>query len=168
MALSFLPDSDLTLDVVVTCDPAVQCSPEQLGAYLKSGDLEALEAHEGATRFTLKALSPSDREQAEVRAGAYTRSELGRILWLDAPDDEREKARWHHELPNDEREALASYQAYLSRVFVEMVRVSLVSIDGEPAGDMIDRIKPEAHRLQVISELVGHIQRISLLGAEGK
>lgn len=169
MALSFLPDSDLTIEVVVTCDPAVQCSAEQLKVYLESGELSALDAHEGATRFRLKALSPSDREQAEVRAGAYTRSELGRILWLDAPsDDEREKARWHHELAPDEREALASYQAYLSRVFVEMVRVALVSIDDQPAGDAIDRIKPEMHRLQVISELVQHIQRISLLGVSGK
>ena len=168
MALSFLPDSELTIEVVVTCDPAVTCSPEQMQAYLEAGELSALEAHEGATRFKIKALSPSDREQAEVRAGAYTRSELGRILWLDAPSDEREKARWHHELAEDEREALASYQAYLSRVFVEMVRVSLVEIDDQPAGDMIDRIKPEAHRLQVISELVQHIQRISLLGISGK
>jgi hypothetical protein len=137
MALSFLPDSDLTIEVVVTCDPAVTCSPEQMQAYLEAGD-------------------------------AYTRSELGRILWLDAPSDEREKARWHHELAEDEREALASYQAYLSRVFVEMVRVALVEIDDQPAGDMIDRIKPESHRLQVISELVQHIQRISLLGVSGK
>jgi hypothetical protein len=33
---------------------------------------------QGATMFTLKALSPQEREEAEVRAGAYTRSELGR------------------------------------------------------------------------------------------
>lgn len=168
MALSFVTDSDLSLDVVVTCDPAVKCSPEQMAEYLKTGNLEHLESYEGATVFSIKALSPSDREQAEVKAGAYTRSELGRILWLEAPDDEQDKARWHHALANDEREALAQYQGYLSRVFVEMVRVSLVSIDGQSAADMIDRVKPESHRLQMISELVGHIQRISLLGAEGK
>ena len=43
-------------------------------------------------RFTLKALSPAEREQAEIRAGAMTRSELGRLLWSEAPDDPREKA----------------------------------------------------------------------------
>ena len=37
MALSFLPDSDLTLDVVVTCDPAVVATEEQAQAYLVSG-----------------------------------------------------------------------------------------------------------------------------------
>ena len=51
---------------------------------------------------------------------------------------------------------------------MEMVRVALVEIDDQPASDMIDRIKPESHRLQVISELVQHIQRISLLGISGK
>lgn len=168
MALSFLPDSDMTIEVVVSCDPAVKCSPEQYSKYIETGDLSALESYEGATLFKLRALSPSDREQAEVKAGAYTRSELGRILWLDAPSDDREKARWHHALAPDEREALAMYQGYLSRVFVEMVNVSLVEIDGEQASDMIDRIKPESHRLQVISELVQHIQRISLLGVAGK
>ena len=80
MALSFLPDSDLTIEVVVTCDPAVTCSPEQMQAYLEAGELSALEAHEGATRFKIKALSPSDREQAAVRASAYTRSQLARLL----------------------------------------------------------------------------------------
>jgi len=168
MAISFLPDADLTLDVVVTCDPAVVATPEQVSAYMASGEPSDLGGIEGATVFTLKALSPSDRETAEVKAGAYTRSELGRLLWLEAPDDERVKARWHHELADDEREALASYQGYLNRVFVEMVRVALISIDGEPAEGRLDLIKPEAHRLQVISELVTHIQRMSLLGQRGK
>ena len=168
MALSFLPDSDLTLEVVVTCDPAVQGPAEELAKYLETGDLSCLTQHEGATLFKLKALSPSDRESAEVRAGAYKRSELGRILWLEAPDDERTKARWHHELAEDEREALAGYQAYLNRVFIEMVSAALIEIDGKPAGDQLDRIKPESHRLQVISELVQHIQRMSLLGSSGK
>ena len=168
MALSFLPDSELSLDVVVSCDPAVKATPKQVREYLSSGDVNALESHEGATVFTLKALSPSDREAAEVKAGAYTRSELGRILWLDSPENEREKAQWHHELAEDERAALAGYQAYLNRVFVEMVRAALIKIDGEPAKDRLDLIKPESHRLQVIGELVQHIQRMSLLGTSGK
>lgn len=168
MALTFLPDSDLTIDVVVTCDPSVTATPEQVDAYLESGEPSDLGGVEGATVFTLKALSPSDREAAEVKAGAYTRSELGRLLWLESPDEERAKARWHHALEEDERAALASYQAYLNSVFVEMVKASLISIDGEPAEGKLDLIKPETHRLQVIGELVKHIQRISLLGVRGK
>jgi hypothetical protein len=168
MALSFLPDSDLTLDVVVTCDPAVVATEEQAQAYLVSGDMNELGGYEGATIFTLKALSPSDRETAEVKAGAYTRSELGRMLWVDAPDEPKTKARWHHELAEDEREALALYQAYLNNVFMEMVNVALIKIDGEEATGKIDLIKPESHRLTVISELVQHIQRMSLLGRAGK
>jgi hypothetical protein len=36
---------------------------------------------------------------------------LGGCLWVEAPDDLKAKARWHHELSEDEREALAMYQA---------------------------------------------------------
>lgn len=168
MALSFMPSADMTIDVVVSVDPSVKASPEQWRAYMETGDVTELEACEGATLFTLKALSPSEREQAEVKAGAYTRSELGRMLWVEAPDDLKAKARWHHELSEDEREALAMYQHYLNQVFVEMVRASLIKIDGEPAEGRVDAIKPESHRLAVISELVQHIQRISLLGLRGK
>ena len=121
MALSFLTSSEQTIDVVVTCDPAVECSPDQRSAYLETGDLTHLTITEGATAFTLKALSPSEREQAEIRAGAMTRSELGRLLWSQSPDDVEEKARWHHELSNAEREAMSQYQQYLSRVYDEMI-----------------------------------------------
>lgn len=168
MALSFMPDADMTLDVVVTCDPSVIASPDQVSAYMVTGDLNMLESYEGATIFTLKALSPNERETAEVKAGAYVRSELGRLLWTEAPADPQEKARWHHNLTEDEREALARYQRYLNNVFLEMVEASLTAIDGEPAKGKLALIKPEAHRLAVITELVQHIQRMSLLGERGK
>ena len=90
MALSFLPDSELSLDVVVSCDPAVKATPEQVREYLSSGDVNALESQEGATVFTLKALSPSDREAAEVKAGAYTRSCL---LYTSPSPRDRQKSR---------------------------------------------------------------------------
>jgi len=163
----FATDAAQEIEVVSTIDPAVQGSDDDKARYLRTRD-ESLLQTEGATRFVVRALTPPQREAAEVAAGVYKRSELGRQLWLGQPDDPTERARWQHKLPEDEREALASYQAYLSRVFVEMVRVALVEIDDQPASDMIDRIKPEAHRLQVISELVQHIQRISLLGISGK
>jgi len=101
-------------------------------------------------------------EEAEVKAGAYTRSELGRLLVEEAPDDEREKAVWHNRLDEEEREAYGAYQAYLSRVFLEMLRVSLVKIDGKEASlDLVQSIRPDFHRIQAITELVLHIQRIS-------
>lgn len=171
MALSFMPSSTMTLDVVVTCDPAVIATTEQAAAYLDSGDLGKLEKHEGATVFTLKALSPTEREEAEVRAGAYTRSELGRMLWVESPDEPRAKALWHHNLSDDEKSALASYQAYINRVFNEMVRASLIMIDERPIAkdsNPLEDIRPEAHRVQVIAELVRHTQRMSLLGQSGK
>ena len=154
---------------MVTCDPAVECSPDQRSAYLETGDSTHLTIKEGATAFTLKALSPPEREQAEIREGAMTRSELGRLLWSLSPDDVEEKARWHHELSDSEREAMSQYQQYLSRVYDEMIRASLVSIDNEPANlDQLQMIRPESHRVQTISELVLHIQRISLIGDQGK
>ena len=170
MALSFLTSSEQTIDVVTTVDPAVEASPDQVSNYLETGDQTKLNiVGNDATHFTLKALSPVEREEAECRAGALTRSELGRLLWSEAPDDAEEKARWHHALTSEDREAMSDYQQYLNRVYIEMIRSSLVSIDGEQGSvDMIQQIRPESHRVQVISELVLHIQRISLLGIEGK
>jgi hypothetical protein len=170
MALSFLTSSEQTIDVVTTVDPAVEASPDQVSIYLETGDQSKLNiVGNDATTFTLKALSPVEREEAECRAGALTRSELGRLLWSEAPDDAEEKARWHHALTSEDREAMSDYQQYLNRVYIEMIRSSLVSIDGEQGNvEMIQQIRPESHRVQVISELVLHIQRISLLGIEGK
>lgn len=180
MAFSFVPSSTMVLDVVVTCDPAVTASAEQAAAYLDSGDLRDLRGdlggdlggYEGATVFTLKALSPQEREEAEVRAGAYTRSELGRLLWVEAPEELRARAAWHHGLNEDERAALASYQAYINRVFIEMVKAALIMIDERPipkhGPNPLDDIRPEAHRVQVIAELTRHVQRMSLLGQSGK
>jgi len=170
MALNFLTSSKQTIDVVVTCDSEVSSTTEQRSAYLSSGDLGDLgEVGANATRFTIKALSPSEREEAEVKAGAYSRSELGRMLWLEAPNDPKEKARWHHNLEDSERVSMADYQAYLSRVYLEMIRASLTHINGEEASvEQVDMIRPDSDRLTVISELVLHIQRISLLGVEGK
>ena len=169
MALSFLTSSEQTQEVVVTCDPEVTASAEQRSAYLESGDLSALGEIGEATRFTLKALSPSEREDAEARAGALIRSELGRLLWTEAPTEERERAEWHHALTDDERKAMSDYQAYLNRVYQEMINSSLILIDGQGAdAEQLQLIRPEAHRIQTVSELVLHIQRINLLGIEGK
>ena len=170
MALSFLTSSDLTLDVVVTCDPSVTCNDEQRDKYLETGDLNELDnVGDEASRFTLKALSPAEREQAETAAGALTRSELGRLLWNQTPDNDIERANWHHQLSNDERSALADYQNYLNRVYLEMIRISLQSLNDEPVDvDQLQLIRPEAARLQTITELVLHVQRISLVGIEGK
>jgi len=69
----------------------------------------------------------------------------------------------------DEREAYADYEAYISRVYIEMIRESLVSIDGEPGTiEMIQQIRPDGMRVTTITELVLHIQRASLVGDSGK
>ena len=169
MALRFLTNAHHTIDVVVTCDDAVTCNEEQRALYLSDANREHLTVGDQATIFTLKALSPSDREDAEQRAGAFSRSELGRLLWVEAPSEKLERAKWHHVLSVDEREAMADYQAYISRVYIEMVRASLTHIDGEPASvEQVQLIRPDDARSSTISELVIHIQRISLLGDEGK
>jgi len=170
MALSFLTSADQTLEIVITSDSEVKGTDEQKAKYISSGDLNDLESvSDNATRFTIKALSPSEREEAEVRAGAYTRSELGRMLWVEAPSDSKARAVWHHGLTDEEREAMANYEAYLNRVYYEMIISSLTHIDNEEASiDKVQLIRPESARIKAISELVAHIQRISLLGIEGK
>jgi 3-oxoacyl-[acyl-carrier-protein] synthase III len=169
MALHFFTSSESTLDVVVTCDPAITASDEAKNEYLKTGDRSLLGDHAGATIFTIKALGPNEREEAEVKAGAYTRSELGRLLWSQQPSETEERARWHHALEEDERAALAHYRNYLDNVYLEMVNASLQTIDGQPASiDQVQMIQPDDARIVTISELVLHIRRISLLGDSGK
>ena len=169
MALHFLTSTNQTFEVVVTCDPSVDCTKEQRDEYLNTGDLSKLDIGKDATRFTLKPLGPADREAAEIRAGAFSRSELGRYLWIEAPSEPKIKARWHHDLTIEEREALASYEAYISRVSIEMIRESLVEIDGdEGTVEMIQDIRPDSFRISTITELVLHIQRASLVGDSGK
>lgn len=169
MALRFLSNANHTIDVVVTCDADVQASADDKASYISTGDISLLTVGDDATRFTLKALSPAERENAEQRAGAYTRSELGRMLWVEAPSDTAKRARWHHQLTDDERSAMSDYQAYLNRVYIEMVNSSLTHINDEPAdAEQLQLIRPDENRASTISELVMHIQRISLLGDEGK
>jgi len=168
MAISFLSSSLSNVDVFLSFDSSVEINDEQRTKYLTSGVFEG-SAKQDATKFTLKALSPSEREEAEMQAGSFTRSELGRLLWIESPSEDKEKAQWHHALSEEEKRALSSYQAYLNRVYLEMIRASLVAIDGEDATlDNIQAIRPEVHRVQAITELVLHIQRISLVGDEGK
>lgn len=169
MALSFLPSSELSIKVVVTCDDSVECTDEQRSLYLENGDESHLTITGDVTWFTLKALSPTEREDAEARAGAYSRSELGRLLWSMSPSNVEDKARWHHALTDDERIAYSEYNGYLNRVYMEMIRSSLTHVNGaEFDVDRINDIRPESSRVQTITELVFHIQRISLLGSSGK
>tara|TARA_R100001015_G_C4601578_1_gene156524 strand:+ start:40 stop:546 length:507 start_codon:yes stop_codon:yes gene_type:complete len=168
MAISFLVSSDSTMDIYLSFDPSIELDEDQRKEYLNDGVFNGV-ASEEATIFKIKALSPSEREEAEVRAGSFTRSELGRMLWIESPSDDKRKAQWHHKLTDEEKHALSSYQSYLNKVYLEMIRASLISIDGEEATlENIQAIRPESHRIQAITELVLHIQRISLVGNEGK
>jgi hypothetical protein len=64
---------------------------------------------------------------------------------------------------------MAGYNGYINRVYVEMLRTSLKLIDGDDASvDQLQLIRPDSHRTETISELVLHVQRISLLGDQGK
>ena len=170
MALSFVTSTDIEIDIVITCDPEVKSTEDERAKYINSGVLSDLGTiNDGATIFKIRALSPSERERAEVAAGAYTRSELGRMLWIEAPNQFKERARWHHELEDDEKSALAQYNEYINRVYIEMINSSLISIDGVKSDySSIDMIRPESSRTQAISELVLHIQRISTLDPSGK
>ena len=51
-----------------------------------------------------------------------------------------------------------------------MIKVGVVSIKGVEGDvyEMIEKIRPDHNRVRTISELVLHIQRISLLSNEGK
>jgi hypothetical protein len=160
---TFATDATQEIEVVSIVDPAVQASEEAKTSYLKSRDESILSCTEGATRFVLRALTPPQREAAEVAAGVYRRSELGRQLWMQQPDEPTERARWQHALPEDEREALGSYEGYLSRVYREMLR----GHDGDPV-ELLDSVRPEHHRQLLFQELVAHIQNISTLPLEGK
>lgn len=169
MALHFLTSSEQTIDVVSTCDNSVKIDESRYYEYLNTGDISLLELKDDATIFKLKPLTPEDRENAEIAAGALTRSELGRFLFVNSPDDEKEKAIYHHSLSDDERKAYSEYAAYIGRVTIEMIKKSLVEINGESASfDMIQSIRPDRDRLQTITELSIHVQRISLIGDLGK
>ena len=60
---------------------------------------------------------------------------------------------------------MSGYNAYINRVYVEMLRASLKLIDGEQASvDQLELIRPDSHRTDTISQLVLHVQRSSVLG----
>ena len=170
MALRFSSTADITLEVVITSDSSVSCDEKSVQAYLTEGDKSGLNIGEDATVLIIKPLSLEDRERAEIRAGAHTRSELGRYLSERKPQDPQEYARWHHDLSEDEREALGKYQNYLNKCYYELVRSGLVSIKGidGDAYDVLMTIQPEAVRVATIMELVCHIQRLSLLSDDEK
>ena len=170
MALRFSSTADITLEVVITSDSSVSCDEKAVQDYLTEGDKSGLSIGEDATIFIIKPLTLEERERAEIKAGAHTRSELGRYLSEQKPQDQEGFARWHHSLLEDEREALGTYQDYLNKCYYEIVRSGLVSIkgiEGDPF-DLLMTIKPEPTRVATLMELVCHIQRLSLLSEDEK
>lgn len=170
MALYFSTNSENPFEIAITCDPALDMSSEEKAEYLKTG--EGLKVKSGLTPtfFKVKALSPKDREDVETKAGAYVRSELGRILWAEEPSNYKEKAYWRENLNEVERKALSNYEQYINRVYEEMIKAAVlevVGVEGKPF-DIIQQIRPDGDRIQTISELVIQIQRLSLLGNAGK
>lgn len=170
MALRFSNTADIEIEVVITSDESVSCSEESAKLYLREGDKSGLTIGEDATIFIIKPLSLEQREQAEIRAGAHTRSELGRLLHDQKPSDFEEYARWHHQLEEDEREALGKYTEYLNKCYHEIVRSGLVKIKGldGDAFTLLSNISPDQVRVATLMELVCHIQRVSLLTDDEK
>lgn len=171
MALNFSTSTKVNYEVVVSCDESLDMTSEEISTYLlKGGDFKSKEGSE-PTLFVIKALSPSEREEAEVKAGAYKRSELGRVLYAEEPKgDSKEKGLWFDALSDQEKQALFDYNQYINRVYSEMVKAAVIEIKGVEGSpwDLINSIKPESHRVRTISDLVLHIQRVSLLGDQGK
>jgi hypothetical protein len=123
------------------------------------------------TQEVVVTCDPEVTASAEQRSAYLESGDLSALgeVGTEAPIEERERAEWHHALSDDERKAMSDYQAYLNRVYQEMINSSLILIDGEEAdAEQLQLIRPESHRIQTVSELVLHIQRISLLGIEGK
>jgi hypothetical protein len=92
------------------------------------------------------------------------------MLFVEQPEDQKKRAYWQDSLSDQEKNALAQYQAYLNRVYAETAKKALIKVEGfdGTAWDAVQSIKPDHHRIQTIAEIVTHIQRISLLGDEGK
>lgn len=169
MALTFTTTTTDHFKIVISSDPSVHMNDSQKTQYFINGELEGVQIDEDATWITLKPLSIQDREQAEIKAGAFTRSELGKLLFVEAPSNTRERAIWHNQLTDEEKEALAKYEQYQNKTYCEYVRASLVAINDEDANfDMINQITPESSRVTAITEIVLHLHRMSTLSNAGK
>jgi hypothetical protein len=166
--ISFNTSTRHTFKIVVSTDSSVQMTEEQKKNYFNTGNLDDIQVDQNASWFTLRTLSIADREQAEIKAGAFTRSELGKLLWVEAPNDTRDKAVWHNRLSDEEKEALAKYEKYLDRSYLEYAKASLVAInDEEVNSDILDNLSP-ADKSNVIYEMVIHLTRESTLSEAGK
>lgn len=166
--ISFNTSTRHTFKIVVSTDSSVQMTEEQKKNYFNTGNLDDIQVDDNASWFTLRTLSIADREQAEIKAGAFTRSELGKLLWVEAPNDTRDKAVWHNRLSDEEKEALAKYEKYLDRSYLEYAKASLVAInDEEVNSDILDNLSP-ADKSNVIYEMVIHLTRESTLSEAGK
>jgi len=105
----------------------------------------------------------------DERPGFYEDVYTSRNILKPVAIEHKDQIEFEGHETDEEKEAYGSYQAYLNRVYLEMIRSSLIKIDGEEASlDQVQMIRPESHRVQAISELVLHIQRLSLLGDSGK
>ena len=130
--LKFSTTTTIEIKIAVSCDPALDMTSAEITAYLQ-GDFDSLKIKQdqAPTYFFIKPLSPSDREEIEIKAGAYTRSELGRMLFVEQPDDQKKRAYWQDSLSDQEKNAFAQYQAYLNRVYAETAKKALVKVVNE-------------------------------------
>lgn len=144
-------------------------------AYVQSGDPSALpEAiREQLLRVRLRPLSVADRDACEAEAGpivhlaAVVQASLRDALGEGATAADR--ARAADALPEDERQALhaaALRGERLARARVRRALVSIEGLDGDPWAEV--QALPEAEVALVVTELRAHLDRLSVLGPEGK
>ena len=171
MAFSFALSTTEEQKIYLSCDPAVSGSDDARSAYITCGDDSDLSLTEDPTWWVIRALSPDERVQAERRAGAARRSELGRILFIEqlGIDGERPRAEWRDKLRMKEQDALSNYTDYLDRVYIETIRLAakIEGYDGDVV-EILQRIRPEQTRVQAVTELTIRIQALSTLDPEKK
>tara|TARA_Y100000592_G_scaffold9199_2_gene12871 strand:+ start:14733 stop:15248 length:516 start_codon:yes stop_codon:yes gene_type:complete len=170
--LNFSTTTKTHFNIVLSCDTSVNMTEDQKNKYLETGSLEGIEVSNDVSWITLRPLSLQDREQAEIKAGSFKKSELGRMLWSEYHDIKnlKDRAYYHDKLSEFEREAIAKYDQYLNECYKELVKASLVSINDKPAlfEETINILSPESSRVSAITEIVIHVTRESTLNNLGK
>ena len=115
--------------------------------------------------------------RAEPRDKAWPLIENSVPLWmvqerarLDAAKAQLEQTEQDIEAQAAERERLKEEKRQAAEEASRLEKQSLTSAlrRAHHDAEQLQLIRPEAHRIQAVSELVLHIQRISLLGIEGK
>lgn len=185
-------DTTTTFIYLLTADPDVAALPDDVREGIQSGALtrDATPGYApGMAWAEVRPLSPPERDAAVEEAGHV--SQLGIMVFAQVagageglPDLEAAKARAKviDALPTDERRAYDSLVPRLGRLYAALARRGLVRLhlgafdeiglpvehfDGA-AWDTLTSIADRGIRNAAISELGRHVERLSVMSAEGK